>query len=511
MQGAIEDCEALRQSFAETFQHQYLLSQTQPETPEGWTPAEALNGWFLTHCPKLPCQPILSAEGEQVGWLFGVAVDQSGTLKSQTPIELGLNPGAKGFWTHVEDHLTSLAGKYIVILPVSEGGRIYADPVCDLPLVFNRDARLIAASPLLALPRARRTNPDFDAREILANGGNYGLQQTCDPDVLRMLSNHYLDLATFDLHRHWPRAETDLGAFEGNIDALADQLTNRLGQITTVLLSSYRCAFPISGGGDSRIMAYSARGAMGKAAYHYAHADNWISQIDCYVGLQVARDLGQAFTIYDSRAAIDAGDVSRFERRQLKRRFMLRTGYQAPPSPAALVSADRIPPADLLLRGNILDMTRANQWRAGQKGFDPDHGLTRLAMAADADGSRQAGRREAYLAWYETLPDAARDRAPDFAFVEQLLPNTLGARLMGFGGPFYVNPFNDRALIAATMRVSPRDRRLGNLNSALQRAVSTPNIPLTGVAKNDPDTKSAMRALFEDKAPVKTFARDAGA
>ena len=82
---------------------------------------------------------------------------------------------------------------------------------------------------------------------------------------------------------------------------------------------------------------------------------------------------------------------------------------------------------------------------------------------------------------------------------------------MGFGRPFYVNPFNDRALIAATMRVSPRDRRLGNLNAALQRAATTPNIPLTGVAKNDPDTKSAMRALFADKTPVKTFAPDAGA
>lgn len=506
MRGAEIECEARGFTLAEVFVHQYVLTQGHETAPDGWVSEAGLQGWRLLRCPKLSTHLISDADGVPVGWLLGVAVDQTGDVIGDEPVRLGVRYNGTNFWSSLEDWVFGLAGKYLAIVVTPSEARVYFDPVVDLPAVFNAKERILAASPLLALRRPMLPNPSIDREDIQKNGGNYGLQMTCDPDVKRVLANHYLSLGDFSLHRYWPTGASGVGTDATDLVAVALQISQRLRRVGRALITARSCAMPISGGADSRLLAYAIGGDLGHSAFCFAHCDNWITQLDAYIGRDVAHDLGQQFLVIDGRAALDHGAVTRRTVRQAKRKFALRTGFQASPRLPQLASAELLPRSELLLRGNILDMTRANQWQVSPGGFDPDHGLSRLAIGGDPEGQHKKSRRRAYLRWHSTLPAVARNRAFDWAFVEQLLPNTLGARLMGYGGALYVNPMNDRATIAACLRVPPEIRRRGMLIEALLRAVSAPPIPFVKGIRQNQRLKSAAVALFDAGEPTQWFA-----
>lgn len=157
-------------------------------------------GWNIAHSPQLECRQIRNKNGTHIGWLLGSGVNPSGHFV--VPDEL---------LEVYRQNRFDLLGRYAIILTTAQGRRMNFDSVMDLPAMYNAKVRMIASSPLMALRRALEVNPKLDYRKIFKEGGNYGLQQTRDPDVMRALSNHYLNLDDFFLHRHWPNSyESDL-------------------------------------------------------------------------------------------------------------------------------------------------------------------------------------------------------------------------------------------------------------------------------------------------------------
>jgi hypothetical protein len=384
----------------------------------------------------------------------------------------------------------------------SRGRRVYFDPVIDMPAVFNRAERLVATSPLMALRREVRVNERIDYRLILRNGENYGMQQTCDPDVTRPLANHYLDLEDFSLHRHWPREDDPLDADPGPLADVAGLIADRLGQILRGLLEAHDCVLPITGGNDSRTLAYGMKDHIHLVKECFAHRATWITGLDCFIGKQIATDLGQEFRIIDAMTEVSEGRIRPFFLRRMKREFQLRTGYQKAPKATELVAASLAPEAEIVLRGNILDLARANQWQRGTYVFDAEHGISKLRIGGRTPEENLTYWRDDYEAWLAGVPESARTRSLDLAFSELLLPNTLGARLQGYGRSFYVNPFNDRGLLALCTRVDPKTRKQGKLYGALHRAVGAPALITTGLLRQNEAMLAEVDALFE------TLARD---
>lgn len=467
-------CEQRGLEFCTVFAHQYILSKKDHPEPEGWGGPIPLMGWQLSHCRNLDCRDIVDAMGQQVGWLLGVAVDPDGIVVSQRGILLNAALKDRTFWKTVEETVSGLAGKFIAVLLTSKGQRVYFDPVMDMPSVFNSKTGIVAASPLLAINREVKENPRIPYSDIQENGGNYGFQQTCDKDVLRGLSNHYLDLKKFTLHRHWPlKSDKFEDDFESPEEA-AEQIIQRLGQITSALITNHVCAMPISGGNDSRTLIYSARDALGRLDHAYSHRINWMTKFDCYLAKKLADKLGLELQIIDAVRGMETGEVSRFKSRQLAHSFKFATGYMKPPKRAELLGYHMIPETELVLRGNIMDMSRANQWPRETLEFDLAHAIDKLVIGGCPPEKRVSRWKKDYVAWMETLPENARTRTYEFAFTEQLLPNTLGARLLGFGRANYINPFNDRSLITACMKVSPELRKKGTFNTILREVSGAP-------------------------------------
>ncbi|MEL7257619.1 MAG: hypothetical protein AAFN80_07210 [Pseudomonadota bacterium] len=497
MLAAKQVCENRNLAFQDVFSRQYCLSKRSLPQIEGWESPKPLLGWRLTHCAKLCRCDLLDKCGEHIGWFLGSAVDQNGNFLGKSEVNLTAALSDPDFWSIAEKEISDLAGRYLVFVITDKGQRAYFDPVTDLPAVFNRMEQTVASSPLMALSSPIRANHRINHNQVLKKGGNYGVQQTCDPDVLRVLSNHYLDLETFSLHRHWPSDHESFEAPEDSLDAIAQKMVARLGQVTSALLNNRTCMIALSGGMDSRTLVYSAKEDLHLAKLTYSHRATWISQYDCYIGQLVATELGLAknFQIFDALKQIKEGIYDNADLRRLRWEFCYRTGYQNAPKNAVLVVADILPDTDYVLRGNILDMARANQWPRGFK-FDLNHGISKLVLGGRTAEENLAYWGPEYLNWMDTLPKSAQPRIYDLAFVEQLLPNTLGGRLIGYGNANYINPFNDRYLIHSCMQIDPAKRKSGLLNSALHRACSATDLPMTRSAMSDDKTKAEVEKLF---------------
>ena len=126
----------------------------------------------------------------------------------------------------------------------------------------------------------------------------------------------------------------------------------------------------------------------------------------------------------------------------------------------ALAMIEELPQDYIFLRGNIMELLRANQWRPYV--IDPPlnirHGIRRIGVGANGKRENVRDWVPEYQAWFDALPTNAKDRCYDFGFVEFLLPNTQGAYFNAFHRNPFVNPFNDRRIIELSMRFPVADR-----------------------------------------------------
>ena len=468
--------ETAQTRFEQAFEGQYRLSKTaSPSPPDEWV-IDHVQGWHLVHCPSLPSCTLLDAQGIKIGWLLGYAVGADGQLVGPDLVKLKRAYSDDTFWDYISSELTWYAGKYTAILITPNGGRAYFDPVVDLPAVFNHSEHALASSPLMALSTPLRVNPRIKYPRIRKRGGNYGMGQTCDIRVMRVRGNHYLDLDSFAQHRYWP-LETDSFEQENELPESARIITTRLGEVTGALLANYDCLMPLTGGNDSRTLAFSARKSMYLAKACYSHRTNYKTGVDSEIGAKLAHALGHELHQIDALSAIETNQITETEISKLRQNFYLATGYQNAPSDAELVAGDMLPEGQVVLRGNVLDLTRANQWPRDCK-FYLGHGIDLLAIGTRSAEENRVYWASEYQEWAKTLPTGAQFFLYDFAFMELQAPCTLGARLQGYPHAAYVNPFNDRRMLAECIRTPTNLRKKGLLNAALHAACEAPEIPM---------------------------------
>ncbi len=490
-------CEEKGERPEDVFLRQYFISRTKPEPFAGWQQVDLARKWWVTHCPRLQRRSIRDNTGQTIGCILGVAVERARRVLGSDPYDVPTSPDEADFWDQIEATIPFLAGSYVALFVTKAGQRMYVDPVMSLPAVSHAGDRIIASSPVLALSQPLEPNPRINHRKIMTEGGNYGLRQTCDRNVLRGLSNHYIDLETFELHRHWPREEDVFAHPDMPLDRLAAFMTRRLGKTTSALLRSYECLMPVSGGNDSRTVLFSARRSMGHAKLCFTHRTNKISGVDCYIADQLAAKVGHKLLMIDAIGASRSGRFSAEELDRWRWRAMMRTGFVKPAAETGLIAGQLTPPADLVLRGNILDMARANQWPRDFS-FSIEHGISKLAMGGRPKQENLAYWRVEYQGWMDTLPRNTSARIYDFAFLELLLPQTLGGRLIGTEHAHYVHPFNDRHLIKVCLSVDPAMRKSGELNVALHKAAGAPDMPTTGDIKRRRRIRRKVLDMFVD-------------
>ena len=450
--------------FSRTFARQYTIGREVAVPDEhGWRRVD-FAGLVLEHCPHLPVRRLSSATDGLEAALIGVAVDaRDATVGADSVLPDG-GFGAFEAWLH------GLAGRYVILAAHHGVRRLYLDAASDMAAVFDPRTGRVASSLLLALQHGIEENPRASWRERIKGGLGYAFGHTPDAHVRRMITNHRLDLDTLEQTRHWP---AEGAAFEAPADVTAaarsiDRIVARLGAVVCALSRSHECAMPLSGGWDSRGLLGSARKAGAGEMVHYTHVTNRMSGIDAVATRRIAEVAGLNCDVIPASDPRCAPMLSGTQARRVKWAYAHANGLQSfgPDERVRAVNAV-VPAPELTLRGNIMDMTRANQWPGDPDRAGIDQALGRLRLAPTREEA-MAEWGEDYEAWMDTLPACAAPRFRDFAFTEQLLPNSTGGGfLLSMNRSFVMNPFNDRELIGLTLSFEPAFRRAGTLNRTL--------------------------------------------
>ncbi|SCY76817.1 hypothetical protein [Paracoccus tibetensis] len=132
---------------------------------------------------------------------------------------------------------------------------------------------------------------------------------------------------------------------------------------------------------------------------------------------------------------------------------------------------------DIIIRGNVFGLTRANDWGTAdalRRWDDIRFGINKLKTGQAVPPEKvQSFLYPHYLAWRDALPLFIRERCHDFGFWEHYLPNSLGARNYAGARAQLVNPFANREAMMLVIAMDPALRRSGALNRAILDRVAS--------------------------------------
>lgn len=467
--------------FGATFRYQFRLSRHRWQPHETWQ-ANRIGDWHLAHCPDLPCHDVILSDGTKAGLVLGTAVDALGQMLNGAA---RISEGAS--LQHVQAYIEGLAGRFIAILHLNAENRVYFDPTAGLSAVYSRQDRALASSVHMLLDRDIIPEPAVGADAVLKRESQFLLGETCDAECRRVMANHFLDLNTFELGRHWPKPDERFDQGGRDRAAVARQIADRLSQILGALASGASVALPLSAGTDSRILLAAATPHLSRIDSFYTHDIYRVTRFDRQ-GAQLLADLtGVSLQVID-RAAPEFTDFMNDEDLEdLRSRMAVRTGLAFNGIDAATTRAVSLTPGtDLVLRGNVAEMTRANKWtlQSARHGASVEDGLAALLnvraehLSDRLEPARLKSLRARYAAWAESLPEGVRTRLPDLAHAEVFMPTAPNNVYYAFTRNFYLNPFNDRHLINLTAWFHPLARKKGRL---VMKIIGHANPALNGV------------------------------
>lgn len=204
--------------------------------------------WYLEVGPDLPVTALHGPQSQTVGWVVGFAIDM--VAQAVLDHEEGLHLQEADL---VSAALERLAGRFIVIWKTDAGLRIYTDASAQVPCVYDPDLQIIGSTAHALFSeeeyQARFDKTGFD--KLRVNGeGWFPSGLTAHRGVHRVLTNHYLDLATFTVHRHTVEqastAEMSPTEMVGEIISIVQK------QFAALQKSSKKIALALTAGLDSR-------------------------------------------------------------------------------------------------------------------------------------------------------------------------------------------------------------------------------------------------------------------
>jgi len=459
---AENDCSKNGWDFAEVFRFQFKISR-QKEKPCATWQSNNFGQWYVHHCPDLPYCNLVDDKGSHIGLILGYAVDDAGRLLTKN-MELSQIHSLQKLEAFVE----GLAGRFLVFILAFKATRVYFDPTAGLSAVFSKKDGGLASSVHLLVDRDISPEPAVEAIDVLERKAQFLLGETCDAYCRRVYANHYVDLHSMAMVRHWPKSNVSFEDTRFARDEVASEISSRLSKILAALAKGTSVSLPLSSGTDSRILLAASMGMIEHIDDFYVHDICSVTRFDRQ-GAQILSDaIGLDLAVIDAQSSQFADVMTEEEEDNLRQKMTVRTSLSFNGIDSRTVRAVSLTPkTSLVMRGNVAEMTRANKWTnvTAREGATPRDGLAALLnMRAEhledrVEPSRLADLSERYEAWAETLPLGARSRIPDMAHAEVFMPGAPNNVYYAFTRNFYINPFNDRRLLELTAWFPPLARK----------------------------------------------------
>jgi len=249
------------------FHHQFILSPHECAERDGWY-SHRCGGYCLTVHPSLPVATVLDKDGNEVGYALGWPIDRSGRL-NQAQIRLPFSVSAQSV-DSLEATIYSFGGRFAFVILAPDLKRLYLDAGGTLSAVFS-EKRAMAGSTMSVLVMDDQDHPlwseppgsfpDDRPNQYWPAG------LTPDPDISRLLPNHYLDLQNWRDVRHYPNSIFE-SISESDVPNYVERMVGLLRRhILGVVETAPRVYMPLTAGWDSRTLLACSRAVRDKVEY----------------------------------------------------------------------------------------------------------------------------------------------------------------------------------------------------------------------------------------------------
>lgn len=460
-------CKKYGLNFANTYKYQFCLSKYKKNSCGGFL-EKSIGDWIIFHSPFLKVSDAISDDGSLQCVFLGIGVDQNAEVITDEILQKALSKKNRSH-QEIIDGLLMCAGRYAFIVSTNTHTRLFLDPVGSLGVVYNAQTQSVASTLHLCLDREVIPNEIYPfSADAISNDARFAFQHTRDGEVRRLIPNHFLDLESFQITRHWPVASDiyDVGSeeFQSVIQRICHRLQAVVGAIT---VENSPILFPLSGGTDSRVLLAATLKHIHQVDTIFSHAESRASRLDTEIAKKIATEIKQKIQIIDPQknASQRVTDDTAYSFEKYK--FSAATGGDMEVTSFTRIRlevASALPEGGVVLRANVLDFMKAVLWRKAVVEYTENqtHAIQNgIKMMMITDGRRAKSNpkiRRYYRNWFNSLPKTAQMRPYDFMFSEQFLSHGMGNEFYGYNRNFYLCPFNDRMLIGLATSLPPDDR-----------------------------------------------------
>lgn len=264
---------------------QFILCGKDSLVPRGWE-SRTHGRWTLAWSSPLACASLVDAHGRTIAWVLGHAVTAEGRYLASGSSQV-LSEGVTG----LQPAIDGLAGRFIVIDLAAPDPKLQLDPYGMLAAVYAPCAQCVASTGML-IPVTRETpwaGERIEQCGIPYRSAMYPLGFTPRHQVERVLPNHVLDLASWQVSRLWP-----LAVFDRQADPA--RITPRIGARIRAVLAAVAAAGPVqcplTAGLDSRLLLACSRGLTDGMTFFTANLNDESGWQDIVASRQLAARFG---------------------------------------------------------------------------------------------------------------------------------------------------------------------------------------------------------------------------
>lgn len=427
----------------EELRGQFLLTTREALVPTGWQ-VQGHGRWMLACTPPLRSIPIRTTSGALRGWLLGHAVDVDGQYLHHDASPALIVPATLDFG-EVMDRLT---GRFLGIDLSGASPRIHLDSQGTLAAVFAPAEECVASTSGLIPPSVETP---FALQRILAADIPYAavmypLGLTPRDGVERVLPNHVLDTASWQLVRRWPPRGWTRDADPATLVRLvADTVRRALTAVQRV----YGLELTLTAGRDSRMMLACTLELPSRPEAYTADLGDEIAWRDVHVAAQLAARAGIRHRVLRTGRAP----------RATRRAWVARTGGETgePRGWKGCEAWDAQREGWATITGAAADLSRLVGWRLRflSKPVAPEDVLSRCNAPRTAEFLARAE------SWLSRLPPLDPLAVADLVHLEQV--QGCWAGVIEYGELGYSSarlcPMTSRAIVESTVRLPVEYRR----------------------------------------------------
>jgi hypothetical protein len=352
----------------------------------------------------------------------------------------------------LEAFIYSFGGRFAAVVLGPHMTRCYLDPCGSLSAVYCAHQEIIASTPTL-IPADDGTQDRLELINALGiphTNGMYPLGMTPRYGVERILPNHYLDLTSYQLFRHWPKQPP---ANEASLDEAIAEITAITRRNIAAVVARTPTYLALTAGKDSRMLLACARDLKDRLELYTAQIPDGSARIDCAIASSIAKTYGLNYKILASEDATQA-DLDE---------WMFRIGSSTGEVRGwkCATMYKRLPDGHARLLGNVGELARGFWWRADdtETTVISPHRLLAACRCPSHDELLERAN-----AWLRTAPVANTLELLDLFYLEQRLGCWAGVWPYAECDPgFVVFPMCHRAIVEHMRRLPVSFRRSGAL------------------------------------------------